>query len=433
MGIEVTPSNDMGTDTARPEEPIRFARLLELASSVLSGRGELGILAEIGDSVDRLRFASALWLEGADSASCDFWWDNLHRLLADYGIDPLGLELDEDGVCPCGHRLSQHGEKGGMGSEGSRAWHLYRTNQQLNATVLRARTAAAFEHRILLELVLQIAHDAQTLASRRTEAWQVIDDIDHRRPVIKALARFFRVGPAAIRVMRQWRPSSAQHWLSYSSARRTASMLAVIPAHCRGDLDAGELWRWLSVAHSIMKSTRVSPDYLMRAEFLDAIERLIAIKPARRIDRRRMLRQVIRWLRQQRCRQGGNPRPSRLLAAIGLPVPQPAELSFCFDLLHGWRAASLDTPDAVRQEGAVMQHCLARYVKAVMRGESHAYALRSSDGSQRATLLLEPVDDDELCATLAGPENQAVSIHALDAMGTLLRIVSPMTTKIRLS
>ena len=184
-----------------------------------------------------------------------------------------------------------------MGIEGSRAWHLYRTSQQLEATDPRARTAAALEHRVLLELVLQIAHDAQAPASRRAEAWQVIDDIDHRRPVIKGLARLFRVGPAAIRVMRQWRPSSAQHWLSYSSARRTASMLAVIPAHCRGDLDAGELWRWLSVAHSIMKSTRVTPDYLMRAEFLDAIERLIAIKPARRIDRRRMLRQVIRWLR----------------------------------------------------------------------------------------------------------------------------------------
>ena len=356
-------------DGADPlHEPIRFARLLELASNVLSGRGELGILAEIGDSADRLRFASALWLEGADSASCDFWWNNLHRLLADHGIDPSGLELDEDALCACGHPLSRHGEKGGFGSEGSRAWHLYMTNQQLNATVLRARTAAAFEHRILLEWVLQIAHDAQALASRRAEAWQVIDDIDHRRPVIKALARLFRVAPAAIRVMRQWRPSSAQHWLSYSSARRFSSMLALIPAHCRGDLDARELWQWLSVAHSIMRSTSVSPDYLMRAEFLDAIERLVAIKPAKRIDRRRMLRHAIRWLRLRRRRQGGHPRPSRLLAAIGLPVPQPTELSFRFDLLNGWRAASLDTPDAIRQEGAVMQHCLARYVKAVMRG-----------------------------------------------------------------
>ena len=415
-------------------EPIRFARLLELASNVLRGRGEVGILAEIGDSVDRLRFSSALWLEGADSASCDFWWDNLHRLLADYGIDPSDLDLHEDAMCPCGHRLSQHSEKGGMGIEGSRAWHLYRTSQQLEATDPRARTAAALEHRVLLELVLQIAHDAQAPASRRAEAWQVIDDIDHRRPVIKGLARLFRVGPAAIRVMRQWRPSSAQRWLSYSSVRRISSMLAVIPAQCRGDLDARDLWQWLPVAHSIMQSTRVSPDYLMRVQFLDAIERLIAIKSVRRKDRRSMLRHAIRWLRLQRCRQGGHPRPSRLLAAIGQPVPQPTELSFCFDLPNGWRAAPLDTPDALRQEGAVMQHCLARYVKTVMRGESCAYALRSSDGSQRATLLLEPwMEDDEICATLAGPENQAVSLNAIDAMGALLRIVSPMTTKVRLS
>lgn len=209
-------------------------------------------------------------------------------------------------------------------------------------------------------------------------------------------------------------------------------MLAVMPAHCRDGLDARELWQWLSVAHSIMKSMRVTPDYLMRAEFLDAIERLIAIKPARRIDRRRMLRQVIRWLRQQRCRQGGNPRPSRLLAAIGLPGPRLTELSFCFDLPNGWRRNSF-TPgcrSAGRGGDATLLGALCEGGDAET---SHAYALRSSDGSERATLLLEPIDDDELCATLAGPENQAVSIHAVHAMGTLLRIVSPMTTKIRLS
>jgi hypothetical protein len=263
----------------------------------------------------------------------------------------------------------------------------------------------------------------------------VLDDIDHRRPLIEALARFFRVWPSAIRAFRHWRPESPQHWLAYPSARRVASMLAVLPAEDGTDLDTREFWRWIVVAHVVTRCARVTPEYLMQTEFLDGVDRLLTVKPANRHDLRRRLRQAIRWLRQERRRDGGTPRPSRLLAAIGVRVPQPVVLDFCFTLPGGWVAAALEAPDAIREEGRTMEHCLGRYVKEIGRGEANAYTLRSQAGAERATLLtrrwpLNYEGDEALHVTLKGIDNDPVQIGALEATLALIRMVAPNVTHV---
>ena len=431
----MTTTVDRVGDAEEFDEPLLFGRLLELAQNVLSGRGEQGLLAGI-EEPDRTRFASALWLEGADSDAPEFWLHNLCNILCDHGIDPCQIELDDDSMCPCGHRLSRHADRCGMGLEGkSRASHLYLDSRHLESRVRTFRAEALAQHPVLLDLVLQAAYGARGPASRRAHAWQVLDDIDHRRPLIEALARFFRVWPSAIRAFRHWRPESPQHWLAYPSARRVASMLAVLPAEDGTDLDTREFWRWIVVAHVVTRCARVTPEYLMQTEFLDGVDRLLTVKPANRHDLRRRLRQAIRWLRQERRRDGGTPRPSRLLAAIGVRVPQPVVLDFCFTLPGGWVAAALEAPDAIREEGRTMEHCLGRYVKEIGRGEANAYTLRSQAGAERATLLtrrwpLNYEGDEALHVTLKGIDNDPVQIGALEATLALIRMVAPNVTHV---
>ena len=176
-------------------------------------------------------------------------------------------------------------------------------------------------------------------------------------------------------------------------------------------------------------------EYLMRGECIDGIERLLSIKPVKRQELLRKLRLAIRWLRRERCRHGGLPRPNRLFAAIGAPLPPKVRLDYSFALPRGWMAALLDTPEAIRDEGNVMRHCLRRYLNEVMQGEAQAYSLRSGDGSDRATLVARTraADDDEgdeVHLTLAGVGNEAVAIGALEAVLALLRIVSPTAARI---
>ena len=214
-------------------------------------------------------------------------------------------------------------------------------------------------------------------------------------------------------------------------------MLAVLPAEDRTDLDTREFWRWIVVAHVVTRCASVTPEYLMQTEFLDGVDRLLTVKPANRHDLKRRLRHAIRWLRQERRRHGGTPRPSRLLAAIGVPVPQPVVLDFCFTLPDGWVAAALEAPDAIREEGQTMRHCLGRYVKEIGRGEANAYTLRSPDGVERATLLtkLWPFNDegDEvLHVTLTGVDNGPVHVGALEATVALIRMVAPSATHVEI-
>lgn len=434
----MTTNVDMVGDADDFDEPLQFDRLLELAQNVLSGRGEQGLLAGIAE-LDRSRFASALWLEGADAETSEFWLHNLCNILCDNGIDPWQIELDDDSMCPCGHRLSRHAELRGMGLEGtSRASHLYLDDRHLDARIRGFRAEAVAQYPVLLDLVIQAAYGAHGPASRRAHAWQMLDDIDHRRPLIGALARFFRVDPSAIRAFRHWRPGSPQHWLTYPSVRRVASMLAALPAEDRVDLDTREFWRWIVVAHVVTRCARVTSEYLMQTEFLDGVDRLLTVKPAKRHDLRRRLRHAIRWLRQERRRHGGAPRPSRLLTAIGVPAPQPIALNFCFTLPGGWVAAALEAPDAIREEGATMHHCLGRrYVHDVMAGEAKAYTLRSIGGLERATLLIEHwpchcEDDETLRVTLKGRDNGPVHIGAMEAAAVLLRMVAPSATYVEL-
>ena len=431
----MTTNVDMVRDVDEFDEPLFFGRLLELAQNVLSGRGEQGLLGGI-EGPDRIRFASALWLEGADGDSSDFWIHNLCNILCDNGIDPARIEIDDDSICPCGHRLAGHSNGRFQELAGkSRAWHVYLTSLRLDARVRTFRAEAVAQHPLLMDHVLHAAHDARGSASRRSAAWQVLEAIDQRQPLIEALARFFRVGPAAIRAVRQWRPESPQHWLTYPTLRRLANMLAAMPFASRQELDIREYWRWLLVADVVVRCTGVTPDYVLRNEFLDGVERLLSVKQVKRQHLQRTLRHTIRWLRLERRQQGVLPRPSRLLAAIGIPAPQPAVLDFCFSLPGGWLAASLESPEALREEGAAMQHCLGRYVKEVMRGDASAYTLRSSDGSERATLMTEPrafdIEGGEaLHITLKGVANGPVHIGAMEAAVALIRVVTPTASRV---
>lgn len=439
----MTTNVDMVVDADDFGEPLLFGRLLELAQNVLSGRGEQGLLAGITEP-DRSRFASALWLEGAAGASMEFWVHNLCNLLADNGIDQICLEIDDESICPCGRPLGHHVEPDGMGIEGrgialegqSRALHLYTSARGLDPVVRDYRSQARFEHPRLLDVVIQEAYGARLAGSRRAEAWRVLDAIDHRQSLIGALAGFFRVGPAAIRAMCHWRPESPQFWLTYPSARRVASVLAMLPVEKRAELAARELWRWLAVAHVVIRSTSIPIDYLIRTQFLDGIERFISVKPVKRQDLRSRIRQTVRWLRLERRQHGGLPRPSRLLSAIGVPVPPSAILNYCFALPDGWVGAPLDTPEAIREEGASMHHCLGRFVKDVMRGDEKAYTLRSSDHSERATLVtrLWPLNDEggeALSITLTGMDNGPVHVGALEATLALIRIVAPSVSHVQ--
>ena len=82
-----------------------------------------------------------------------------------------------------------------------------------------------------------------------------------------------------------------------------------------------------------------------------------------------------------------------------------------------------------------MQHCLGRYVKEVMRGDASAYTLRSSDGSERATLMTEPrafdIEGGEaLHITLKGVANGPVHIGAMEAAVALIRVVTPTASRV---
>ena len=84
-----------------------------------------------------------------------------------------------------------------------------------------------------------------------------------------------------------------------------------------------------------------------------------------------------------------------------------------------------------------MQHCLGRYVDAAMAGEAKAYTLRSKDGAERATLLIElwPTDeevDEALSVTLAGRDNGPLHIGAMEAAVALIRMVAPNATHVEI-
>lgn len=429
--IDVADLDDTGD-----QEELLFHNLLDCAQNVLRGRGGIGILAGIADLEDRRRFSSALWLEGADGPSFEFWRRNLCNMLCDNGIDPSLVELDYS-MCPCGHPLTHHKQEDYMALAGvSRAWHLYTTSRRLDPQICEYRVQAITQHPLLLDCVIEAAYRWDGPASRRVAAWHLLDAIDHRQPLIDALGRFFRVGPAAIRAMRQWRPSSRQHWVAYPTARRAASLLVGLPDETLMELDARAFWRWLAVAHVISRCTGVSVEYLMRSECLDGIERLRSKKPVKRQDLLCKLRQAIRWLRCERGRHGGLPRPNRMFAAIGIPLPPKLTLDYCFALPLGWMAARLDTPEAIRDEGSTMGHCIRRYTNEVEQGEAQAYSLRSGEGRERATLVTRPFigfdDVEELHLTMAGPGNESMSLDALEVMVALLRIVSPKAARIRM-
>lgn len=426
-----------GAARATRTEEIGFDDLLESAECVLSGKGNEGILAAIADMGDRIRFASSIWLEGAGGTSSDFWYRNLQNMLRDNGADTSRLSVDENAMCLCGYPLFSHAERGRIDLDGqSRAQHIFFLSRRLEPIVRQHRAEAHALHPVLMNFVIDAAYDGHGPWSRRDAAWRLIEAIDQRRPLIDALAAFFRVGPAAIRAFRHWRTESPQLWLTCSSARRTAAMLALLPHEFRAELDAREVWRWLPVAHVVFRSTGVRPDYMMSVEFLDGIERLIAIKPVRRKELRRKIRHAIRWLRTARRENGGLPRPRRLLAAIGVPPPSPVPLNYCYALPAGWLAAPLDTPEAVREEGATMHHCLGRSARDIMRGEIQAYSLRSLDGSERATLVIRKwysIEEADRWITLAGRENGVVSIEAITAMVALLGFICPDTYRVHLS
>ena len=416
---------------------ILFHDLLEWAQNVLRGGGEQGILGLIADVWDRRRFASALWIESADGASFEFWCRNLYSMLLENGIDPSCVEIHECSTCPCGHALARHSEDDYLAPSGvSRAWHLYTTRRSLEADICSYRIQAVAQQPLLLDCVIEAAYGWRGPASRRVAAWQVLDAIDQRGSLIDALCRFFRVGPAAIRAMREWRPSLRQRWIAYGTARRAGSLLVGLSHDTLLELDARALWRWLTVAHVIMRCTGVSVEYLMRGECIDGIQRLLVPKPVKRHVLLRKLRHAIRWLRCERGRQGGLPRPARLFAAIGIPPPPKVTLEYCFVLPVGWRAARLDTPEAIQEEGNAMRHCIRRYTNEVIKGEAQAYSLRSGEGHERATLVTRRSigfdENDEVDLTMAGMGNDSMSLDALEAMVGLLRIVSPKGTRVRM-
>ena len=416
---------------------ILFEDLLEWAQNALSGRGELGILGRIADLWDRRRFASALWIESVDGASFEFWLRNFYSMLLDNGIDPSCVEIHGCSICPCGHPLAHHDEHAYMAPSGvSRAWHLYTTSRLLDADICTYRVQAVAQHPLLLDCVIEAAYGWRGPTSRRVAAWRVLQAIDWREPLIDALCQFFRMGPAAIRALRQWRPSSRQHWITYSTVRRAANMLVGLHHETMMELDARAFWRWLAVAHVIMRCTGVRVEYVMRSECLDGIERLLSDKPVQRQNLLRKLRQAIRWLRCERGCHGGLPRLDRLFMAIGVPPPPKITLDYCLALPGGWMAAPLDCAEAIREEGSAMRHCIRRYTNEVEQGDAQAYSLRSGEGYERATLVTRPCIgleyNDEVDVTVAGKGNDSMPLDALEAMVALLRIVSPKGARIRI-
>ena len=132
-----------------------------------------------------------------------------------------------------------------MGLAGvSRAWHLYTTCAHLDARIRHFRVQAVAQHPLLLDCVMQVAYGWSEPVSRRFEAWQVLSAVDARMPLIDALCRFFRVGPAAVRAVRHWSPSTRQYWLTHTTVRRAASLLAGLSQEIQRELDARSLWRW---------------------------------------------------------------------------------------------------------------------------------------------------------------------------------------------
>ena len=415
---------------------VPFHELLECAQNVLRGRGDPGILGRIADTEDRKRLASALWIEGADEAAFEFWCHILSNMLLDNGIDPSCVKIHRSSICPCGQPLAHHAEDDYLAPSGvSRAWHLYTTSRRLDANICNYRVQAVAQHPLLLDCVIETAYGWRGPASRRVAAWRVLHAIDHREPLIEALCRFFRVGPAAIRAMRQWRPSSRQYWITYPMARRVASLLADLPHEKLMDLDSRAFWRWLAVAHVIRRCAGVTSEYLMRSECLDGIERLRFNKQVKGQELLGKLRQAIRWLRCERYAHDGLPRPDRMFAAIGIPPPPRMTLEYCFALPLAWMAARLDTSEAIREEAITMRHCIQKYTNELAQGQIQAYSLRSREGRERVTLMVRPfigLDDcEEIHLTISGPGNESISLDALEAVLAMMRIVSPKGARMR--
>ena len=81
--------------------------------------------------------------------------------------------------------------------------------------------------------------------------------------------------------------------------------------------------------------------------------------------------------------------------AIDNPIAWDGLLKAPVELPDGYSVHSIDTREALLEEGNKMDHCVFNYLGACLSGESTIFSIRDSDNNRVATLELNPNESDE--------------------------------------
>lgn len=243
------------------------------------------------------------------------------------------------------------------------------------------------------------AHSDEPIGRVRA-AWEVLDAVDRGGKVVAPLARFLRVSRKAIKVSAKCEHLRPNEWVHYGRTRRTLRVLQA-------------MWR---IAPETLRRYHRFPemDVLARTTGVSLLAACLRIDEARygRSQQQFAVRELWNTIRRiRRCRklERKERRPSS--PKIALPC-------------H-WQARVLDSHGALRSEGIAMGHCVASHTAQVLTGERQVFALRSSEGKQRATVVIDPPlrvakDADNAVVEIAGPQNGSLHPAALIAVGELL-------------
>ncbi len=232
-------------------------------------------------------------------------------------------------------------------------------------------------------------------------AWEVLDAVDGGRKIVAPLARFLRVSRKAIKVSAKYSLFAHNTWTQYGRTRRSLRVVQAMRERDPEIFISPDAFPFIDV---VMRSARVGIDLAYMGVSRDCEEH--GARHCRICVSRAALSGLIRHL----CTRAGAPAIARVLEK--LPC--------------GWTACSLESGKKLRNEGMAMGHCVASYLPRVALGEAQVFALCSSDGGERATVVIEPplgiADGDEFIEVkIAGPGNEPFHALALVALGELLQ------------
>lgn len=368
-----------------------YIELLDSARSVLRGVAPAGTLARIADVRARRRLAAVFMQRDANTA-LPWWWP---RMLRDTvaGTTGYGFGSYTPPQMSC-YQVADDFEPVCLNS-----WLRPRN---VSDEVVRMRRQALRNFPVPLFQAIWTAHSDEPLWRVRA-AWEVLDAVDVGRKIIAPLARFLRVSRKAIKLSTHCTMQPANMWTQYGSTRRSLRVIQAMHA-----LDPA-----LSIRHEFYPLV----DMVMRVVHVGFHKAYAVIDSEHAnsdgamttygIRRAAMFGLVRRLRRKARRRLRGGVRIKATLSC-------------------GWSAQSLTSHAELRREGVALAHCVAMHWSRVEQGEMQVFALRSSDGYERATAVIEPplgvAEEAEFThMEIAGPHNEPFHPAVLVAIGELMQ------------